>query len=55
VDANGAAVDVSGLAAFVRITNADPASDTLIIDTVAGADDVSLDPALAALIQVSVL
>jgi hypothetical protein len=54
VDANGAAVDVSGLAAFVWITHADPASDRLIIDKVAGADDVSLDPALAALIQVSV-
>ena len=32
-DANGAAVEVSGLAAFVRITHADPASDTLIIDS----------------------
>ena len=47
-DAHRAAVEVSGLAAFVRITHADPASDKLIIDTVAGADDVSLDPALAA-------
>ena len=55
VNANGAAVEVSGLAALVRITHADPARDTLIIDPVAGADDVSLDPALAALIQVSVL
>ena len=54
-DAHRAAVEVSGLAAFVRITHADPASDKLIIDTVAGADDVSLDPALAALILVSVL
>ena len=54
-DANGAAVDVIGLAAFVRITHADPASDKLIIDRVAGTDDVSIDPALAALIQVSVL
>ena len=55
VDANGAAVEVSGLAAFVRITHADPASDTLVIDTVAGADDVSLDPALDGLILVTVL
>ena len=54
-DANGAAVEVSGLAAFVRITHADPAIDRLNIDTVAGADEVSLDPALTALIQVSVL
>lgn len=55
VDANGGAVEVSGLAAFVRITHADPASDTLIIDTVAGDDNVALDPALPALILVSVL
>jgi hypothetical protein len=55
VDANGAAVEVSGLAAFVRITRADPASDTLVIDTVAGLDDVVLDPALDGLILVAVL
>ena len=54
-DANGAAVDVSGLAAFVRITHADPASDTLVIDRVAGADHVAIDPAVNGLIQVSVL
>jgi hypothetical protein len=51
--ANGAAVDVSGLAAFVRITHADPASDTLVIDSLGGVDNVALDPALAALILVS--
>ena len=55
VDANGAAVDVSGLAAFVRITHADAASDTLVIDPVAGADQVAIDPAVNGLIQVSVL
>jgi hypothetical protein len=54
-DANGAAVEVSGLSAFVRISGADPASDRLIIDTLAGADNVSLDPALDGLILVSVL
>jgi hypothetical protein len=53
-DANGSAVDVSGLAAFVRITHADSDKDTLVIDRVAGTDDVVVDPALAALIQVSV-
>jgi hypothetical protein len=53
--ANGAAVEVSGLAAFVRITHADPTSDTLVIDPVAGADDISLDPALDGLILVTVL
>jgi Ca2+-binding RTX toxin-like protein len=54
-DANGAAVDVSGLAALVRVTHADPASDTLIIDSIGGANHVSVDPAVEALIQVSVL
>jgi hypothetical protein len=55
VDANGAAVDVSGLTPFVRVTHADPAKDTLIVDPVTGNDHVALDPALPALIQVSVL
>ena len=55
VDANGAAVEVSGLAAFVRIIYADPADDTLVIDTVTGNDDVSIDSAVDALIHVSVL
>jgi Ca2+-binding RTX toxin-like protein len=55
VDANGAAVQVSGLAATVRVTHADPTSDTLVIDTGAGVDDVVLDPALGGLILVSVL
>ena len=54
-DANGSAVDVSGLAAFVRITHADPDKDTLVIDPVTGNDDVAIDPAVQALIQVSVL
>ena len=54
-DANGGAVDVSGLAAFVRITHANPASDSLIIDPVTGNDHVTVDPALPGLIQVSVL
>ena len=53
-NANGNAVDVSGLAAFVRITHADPDKDTLVIDPVATGDDhVAIDPALAALIQVT--
>ena len=53
VDANGAAVDVSGLAAFVRITHADVADDTLTIDA-DDADDVTLDPALGGLIVVAI-
>jgi hypothetical protein len=52
--ANGTAVDVDGLSAFVRITHADTATDTLVIDTLTGADSVALDPALSALILVSV-
>jgi hypothetical protein len=55
VNANGAAVDVSGLAAQVRITHADPASDMLVIDPVTGTDNVAIDPAVNALIQASVL
>jgi hypothetical protein len=51
----GATVQVSGLSASVRIAHADPAADTLVIDTLAGADHVALDPALAGLILVSVL
>jgi hypothetical protein len=53
VDANGGAVDVEGLAAAVRITNADPATDELVVG--ADIDRVTLDPALAGLIQVAVL
>jgi Ca2+-binding RTX toxin-like protein len=53
--ADGAAVDVSGLAAFVRITHSDPADDSLVIDGGGGGDAVVLDPALAALIAASVV
>jgi len=55
VDANGAAVEVSGLTAFVRVTHADPTFDSLVIDPVTGADHVAVDPAVNALIQVSAL
>jgi hypothetical protein len=53
--ANGSAVDVTGLAALVRITHADADKDTLVIDPVIGNDHVTVDPAVQALIQVSVL
>ena len=53
-DASGAAVEVSGLAAFVRITHADAALDRLAIDTLGGDDTVTVDPTLGSLIQVSV-
>jgi len=55
VDANGAAVDVRGLAAVVRITHADPTKDALVIDPVTGTDEVTIDPAVNALIRASVL
>jgi hypothetical protein len=52
--ANGGAVDVTGLAASVRIAHTDPALDRLTIDTLAGADDVSVAAAVNGLIQVAV-
>jgi len=51
----GAAVEVSGLSALVQVTHADPALDSLVIDRVAGTDNVAVDPAVNGLIQVSVL
>ena len=53
-NADGAAVDVTGLTASVRITHADPAKDALVIDTRAGDDHVALDPALPNLIVATV-
>ena len=52
--ANGGAVDVDGLAASVRIAHTDPALDRLTIDTLAGADNVSVAAAVNGLIQVTV-
>ena len=52
--ANGGAVDVAGLAASVRIAHTDPALDRLTIDTLAGADNVSVAAAVSGLIQVTV-
>lgn len=54
-DADGSLVEISGLAAFVRVTHADPAIDTLVIDTLTGADRVAIDPVVQTLILVSVL
>jgi Ca2+-binding RTX toxin-like protein len=53
--ADGAAIEVRGLSAEVRVTHADPARDTLVIDPVTGDNKVSVDPAVKDLIQVSVL
>jgi Ca2+-binding RTX toxin-like protein len=52
--ANGGAVDVAGLAASVRIAHTDPALDRLTLDTLAGADNVSVAAAVNGLIQVTV-
>ncbi len=49
----GATAQVSGLAATVRVTHADPELDTLVLD-VDGSDDVSVDPALEDVIHVAV-
>lgn len=53
--ANGASVEVTGLAALVRITHPDPATDRLVIDGLGGDDAVALDPTLATLIVAFVL
>jgi hemolysin type calcium-binding protein len=52
--ASGGAVDVAGLSASVRIAHTDPALDGLTIDTLAGADNVSVANAVNGLIQVTV-
>ena len=51
---DGGVVDVSGLATSVRIAHTDPALDGLTIDTLAGADNVSVATAVDGLIQVTV-
>ena len=51
---DGGAVDVTGLAASVRIAHTDPALDRLTLDSLGGADDVSVAPAVNGLIQVTV-
>ena len=53
-DADAAAVDVSGLAATVRIAGADATLDKLVIDTLAGADDVTVAAGVHDLIGVTV-
>jgi hypothetical protein len=52
--ANGGAVDVAGLAASVRIAHTDPTLDVLTIDTLAGADNVSVAAGVNGLIGVAV-
>ena len=51
---DGGTIRVSGLAATVRVSHADAAKDSLLIDGVTGNDAISVDPAVNALIGVSV-
>jgi hypothetical protein len=51
VAANAGAVDVTGLAAAVRIEHSEAANDLLKIETLAGNDDVAVGAGVAALIQ----
>jgi hypothetical protein len=53
VRTNAAAVEVAGLASRVRITGAESTLDTLVIDTLGGTDDVSVDPDVEDLILVT--
>ncbi len=54
IDAVAGAVEVSGLSATVRISNSDPALDQLILNTLAGLDQVTVDPGATARIAVTV-
>ena len=53
--ANGSSVEIGGADAVVGVTGADPLLDRLVIDSGLGDDSVSIDPAVDALILVSVL
>jgi Ca2+-binding RTX toxin-like protein len=46
----GSVVTVSGLAAKTQITGSEPANDTLLIQTLAGDDNVTVDPGVSALL-----
>jgi hypothetical protein len=54
ITAIGGAVEVSGLAAVVRITQPEPALDQLIVNGLAGVDTITTGPGVAALILVTV-
>jgi Ca2+-binding RTX toxin-like protein len=55
VAANAGGVDVTGLAAAVRIEHSEVANDLLKVDTLAGNDVVAVGGGVAALIQVQVI
>ena len=50
INAIAGSVDVSGLAALVRITRSEPANDSLTINGLGGADTITPGPGVAALI-----
>lgn len=52
VAANAGAVEVSGLAAFVRIRHSEAANDTLIVNGLGGDDVITVGPGVGALIIV---
>ena len=54
IDAGAGGIDVSGLATDVRISNSEAALDQLILNTLLGLDQVTVDPGAAALIAVTV-
>ena len=54
IDAGAGGIDVSGLATDVRISNSEAVLDQLVLNTLLGLDQVSVDPGAAALIAVTV-
>ena len=54
IDADAGGIEVSGLAATVRISNSEAALDQLVLNTLLGLDQVTVDPGAAALIAVTV-
>jgi Ca2+-binding RTX toxin-like protein len=52
VAANSGAVEVSGLAAFVRITHSEAANDLLTVNGLGGTDTITVGPGVDALIMV---
>ncbi len=51
IAANAGAVEVSGLAALVRLTHSEAANDTLVVNGLGGVDTITPGPGLAALIM----
>ncbi len=54
VGVSSGAVGVTGLAAFIRITNSEVANDTLDVNGLGGVDTITFDPAVLALIMLTI-